>query len=223
MRWRALLTGACVALAGACEASVPGRPAWDQDVMPLLQGSCNHCHGETAGRTIEPVSGVARPAIRLDFCDGGTPALREVGVSVGLGAAAIPVIVRGFIEPDKQTGRALMPPPPAAPLTAYEYAVMDRWLKIAAFEVAPACQKAVRNRPPQVQLVEPPKQLDEAVEAVIEITDPNHDGVVGKATLGGASVEIPGAGRRTLRFPKSAPVGGALNVVVTDGYDVTRL
>ena len=29
--------------------SAAGPTAWDQDVFPILQGSCNHCHGETVG------------------------------------------------------------------------------------------------------------------------------------------------------------------------------
>jgi hypothetical protein len=72
-------------------------------------------------------------------------------------------------------------------------------------------------------VVQPPRDTAEAVEAVIEITDADNDGVVGKATLGPATLDILGAGRRTLRFPKGTPTGGSLGVVVTDGYDTSRL
>ena len=63
----------------------------------------------------------------------------------------------------------------------------------------------------------------EVVEAVIEITDVDNDGILGKATLGSATFDILGAGRRILSFPKGTPVGATLGVTVTDGYDTTRL
>jgi hypothetical protein len=45
----------------------PGRPAWDQHVLPLLQGRCNQCHGETVGQ-VDPETDMPRllPRTRLD-------------------------------------------------------------------------------------------------------------------------------------------------------------
>jgi hypothetical protein len=221
-----LLLTAVLVIAGCGETPPPGRPAWDQHVLPLLQGRCNQCHGETVGQ-VDPETGMPRllPRTRLDFCDGESGPLQDVGVSpAGNGAARVMPLFFGMqLEPDKIAGRALMPPPPAAPLSDYEYEVLKRWQKIAAFEVNAGCLKAVRNRAPQLALVQPPKDTGEAVEAVIEITDADNDGVLGKATLGPATIDILGAGRRTLRFPKGTPTGGTLGVTVTDGYDTTRL
>ena len=61
-----------------------------------------------------------------------------------------------------------------------------------------------------MKLVSRPKDTGEAVEAVIEITDADNDGILGKATLGRATIDILGAGRRILRFPKGTPTGATL-------------
>jgi hypothetical protein len=213
-------------IVGCGETPPPGRPAWDQHVLPLLQGRCNQCHGETVGQ-VDPETDMPRPLprFRLDVCDGESGPLQELGVVVaGNGAARVmPAFFGTQLEPDKMTGRALMPPPPAAPLSDYEYEVLKRWQKIAAFDVNAGCLKAVRNRAPKVTVVQPPKDTGDAVEALIEITDADNDGVLGKATLGPATIDILGAGRRTLRFPKGTPTGGTLGVTVTDGYDTARL
>jgi hypothetical protein len=212
-------------IAGCGETPPPGRPAWDQHVLPLLQGRCNQCHGETVGQV--DFEGMPRvfPLFRLDVCNAGAGPFQELGVAVNGGGAAkaLPLYFEMQIEPNKMTGRASMPPPPAEPLSEYEYQVFNRWVTIAMFDVDAGCLKAVRNRPPNVTLVEPPKDTGEAVEAFIEITDADNDGVLGKATLGPATIDILGAGRRTLRFPKGTPTGGTLGVTVTDGYDTGRL
>jgi len=213
------------AIAGCTPVEPPARPAWDQHVMPLLQGRCNHCHGETWGKNLDPDSGAPLPpATRLDFCMNGTAAMQEVGVGVSFGAAAaLKMFFMPQFEPDAKTGRANMPPPPAEPLSEYEYQVLKKWAKIAEADADAACLKAVRNRAPRVKLLEPPQDTGDAVEATVEITDPDTDGILGKATLGPATIDIPGGGRRTLRFPDGTPTGGDLKVVVTDGYDVGRL
>jgi hypothetical protein len=226
MRPPLLLLAILGAVAAACGGTPPpGRPAWDQDVLPLLQGRCNHCHGETVGHTVDAMGmPVLVPVTRLDFCDAGAAPIRDIGVGVLGGALAI---LPGFfgmqLEPDKKTGRALMPPPPAQPLSEYEYQVLKRWVKIVAADPTQACLKAVKNRAPKLELIAAPKEAGEVVEAIVEITDVDGDSVVGKATLGSASVDILGAGRRILRFPKGTPASATLGVVVTDGYDTTRL
>jgi hypothetical protein len=223
--WNLLLV-AGVLVAG-CEAEPPARPAWDQDVLPLLQGRCNHCHGETVGQTIDPETGMPAawmPKTRLDFCNAQAMPVQDLGITFLGGAALfIPGQFDMYLEPEKGTGRAKMPPPPAEPLSAYEYQVLKRWAKIAGFEAAAGCLKAVRNRAPQVKLVNAPREAGDVVEAVIEITDVDNDGILGKATLGSATFDILGGGRRILKFPKGTPVGATLGVTVTDGYDTTRL
>ena len=96
-------------------------------------------------------------------------------------------------------------------------------MEIVSFDAGAACLKAVRNRAPKVKLIEPPKDTGEAVEVVIEITDADNDGILGKATLGSATFDVLGAGRRILSFPKGTPTSATLGVAVTDGYDTARL
>jgi hypothetical protein len=222
---RALLLGLWLLAAGCGPGEPPSRPAWDQDVMPLLQGRCNGCHGETVGE-VDPTTGKPResPRSRLDFCSGDTAAFRELGITGVAGAVVfLPPLFATQLEPDPKTGRALMPPPPAAPLTDYEYRVLKKWVQIVAADIDAACLKAVRNRRPELKLIQPPREAGDTVDAVLEVVDPDRDGVLGKATLGTATVDIKGAGRRTLRFPRGAPIAGELRVTVTDGYDTTIL
>ena len=50
-----MVVGLGLGLASGCAPpTVPQRPSWDVDVFPILQGSCNHCHGETVGRLPGP-------------------------------------------------------------------------------------------------------------------------------------------------------------------------
>jgi hypothetical protein len=215
------------AVAACTTEPIPNRPAWDQHVMPLLQGRCNHCHGETVGQTLDPDGGVLPvPLFRLDVCDGGTAAFQEAGVVVNGGGAVkiLPTYFGVQLEPSKETGgKRLMPPPPAEPLSTWEYQVLRRWVEIVKVDASAACLKAVRNREPKLTLIEPPKDTGEEVEVVIEVTDADNDGILGKATLGSATFDILGAGRRILRFPKGTPTNATLGVVVTDGHDTTRL
>jgi hypothetical protein len=225
--WRplSLMLAVGAAVAGCTTEPIPGRPAWDQHVMPLLQGRCNHCHGETQGQLLDPDGGLLPvPRYRLDFCNAMVPAVQNIGVTFMGGAANfLPGFFPTQLEPDQKTGRALMPPPPAHPLSDWEYQVFKRWVKIVELDINAACLKAVRNREPKVTLIEPPKDTGEEVEVVIEVTDADNDGILGKATLGSATFDILGAGRRILRFPRGTPTNATLGVVVTDGYDTTRL
>lgn len=224
--WRPLPVLLVLAAAVGCtREAIPGRPAWDQHVMPLLQGRCNNCHGETVGQLLDPDGGVVPlPRTRLDLCNVEAPAVRDLGVSYAGGAVnVLPGFFPMQLESDKQTGRAPMPPPPAEPLSEWEYQVLKRWVNIAKDFPDAACLKAVRNRPPTVKLVEPPEDTGDVVEAIIEIIDPDNDGIVGKATLGSATVDIRGAGRRTLRFPGGTSTSAPLGATVTDGYDTARL
>jgi hypothetical protein len=217
-----LLAGAVV---GGCTTEpIPGRPAWDQHVMPLLQGRCNHCHGETVGKNLHPDTGMPlQPLTRMDVCRPTAPVYQDLGISAFGGAIFLAGGFAGQFDPLEGESRPRMPPPPDVPLSEYEYEVLRRWAKIAAADAEAACVKAVRNRPPTVTLLEPPKVAGEVVEALIEITDPDNDGILGKATLGPATIDIPGAGRRKLEFPAGTPTNATLGVAVTDGYDIARL
>jgi hypothetical protein len=225
--WRPLpfLLTLAAAVAACTTEPIPSRPAWDQHVLPLLQGRCNHCHGETV---LQPdFEGMPRPfpTTRLDVCNVEAQPYKDLGIAVTGGGAvtALKVYFPTQLEIDPMTGRRSMPPAPAEPLSDWEYQVLKKWVEIVSVDISAACLKAVRNREPKVTLVEPPKDTGEAVEVVIEVTDADNDGMLGKATLGSATFDILGAGRRILRFPKGTPTSATLGVVVTDGYDTARL
>jgi hypothetical protein len=96
------------------------NPTWADDVYPIIQGQCLHCHGGTADET-----GSSDPAkapghgTRLDFvnnsvCDdlAGTPAYSFTGIM-------------SYIEPDN--GVVPMPPAPARPLEDWQIETIRNW------------------------------------------------------------------------------------------------
>src|SRR5688500_4832564 len=110
------LVSLAVATLAACGVEPPSRPAWDVDVLPILQGSCNHCHGETVG-ALDPETGMPRklPLSRLDICDFSSELIKQAGPAgmniFGGAVSLLPDIVKGYLEPVKGSKRASMPPP----------------------------------------------------------------------------------------------------------------
>ena len=92
-------------LAGCAPPTVPQRPSWDVDVFPILQGNCNHCHGETVGRLVN------QPLGRLDVCD-PAPFVAEGITPVGLVCARVEGgLFAANLRPAMGVARPAMPPP----------------------------------------------------------------------------------------------------------------
>ena len=216
-----LLSLASALVAGCGPAAVPARPSWDQDVFPILQGSCNHCHGEMVPQNM-------RPFTRLDVCDPApfVAAGIMLPAPTTLGAVPAGALTMGLIVKAKDAERPVMPPPPAAPLSDYDRDVLLKWAKAIPTtttpgEVHPSCRKQVRNRPPAAKLVSK-KADDGKLVVVLDVTDQDGDQVLGKVTAGSGmdapSKLLTASGRRTFEFD-NLPESTEIKVLLVDGYE----
>jgi hypothetical protein len=209
-----------VALAGATcgPADLPARPSWDQDVFPVLQGSCNHCHGATVG-----VGGLM-PFSRLDLCNLADFQARGFGKRYAFGVAylfagsTLGGNLRYFVRPGENGAAPRMPPPPAAPLGDYEVRVLETWVGYGA----PDCRKQTRNHPPTARVVVAPRLLEGKLTVDVEVEDPDGDQVLGKLTAGGVEKDLPGTGRHSLDVT-GASATDPVSFQLYDGYEAASL
>ncbi len=227
MNMRALLPlSALPLLALACSNDPPAIPTWDQDVYPILRGSCGHCHGATAdvqnmGATMYT------PNTRYDICNstafnntfmneqlwivGSDMMGKPVVDGAGPKASLLAVYVRAPVPAMR------MPPPPASPLSDYEAAVLDRWANVNKG----SCTKQAPNHKPQRTIVSGPEavQGSNKVAVTVEVTDPDGDAVFGYVKLGNAAPQvIKGAGRGRYEFDGGRATD-PLTIKLFDGYD----
>jgi uncharacterized membrane protein len=108
-----LALSAALALgAAACGPSVPAKPDWQFDVLPILQARCNRCHNATIGR--------ADPAIKQT---GSTPRTAIGDFTNQTSATALGTSIISDVTSKK------MPPLPAAPLDDWEIQVLKNFFK----------------------------------------------------------------------------------------------
>jgi hypothetical protein len=204
-----MVVGLGLGLGSCAPPTVPTRPSWDQDVFPILQGSCNHCHGETTGNI------PTKPNGRMDFCD--PKPFMDAGITgpaLMTGAVVEGVQFIAYLKPVGDATRPSMPPPPAAELTDYERDVLMKW---AADPSMDKCNKQGRNRDPQVRFLDDPVWNGNDVTVRIEVWDPDKDQVLGKVNVGAVSAYIPGAGRREV-VVTGANRNDEITVLLHDGY-----
>src|SRR5687768_15673461 len=123
MNRRALFVVASLVLGCGAEAPAPDKPTWAEDVQPILQANCFHCHGATANRM---------KAKRWDVFDLNDPVYATLGFTqepmapsfIGAsGNALIPLYV------ELPTSEAFhMPPLPATPLSSRDIQVLKNWM-----------------------------------------------------------------------------------------------
>ena len=205
------------ALAGCSPAEAPATPSWDQDVFPILQGSCNHCHGETVGQD----GNQKFPSSRLDICskDPFDAAMISVLGPALIGAGPYSGTLTDVLTVKPGAKRPLMPPPPASPLSDYERDVLLKWAKIGG--LPNACAKKGKNRPPTAKATQ--KFEGDSLAVTLEVTDPDGDTVLGKVRAGSAPDQtIIASGRRTYFF-QGLSVGSPVKVLLHDGYEKVDL
>jgi hypothetical protein len=203
-----MVVGLGVGLASCAPPTVPQRPSWDVDVFPILQGSCNHCHGETVGNL------PTQPAGRLDFCD-ATP-FAEAGITGPgfVGARIGGNLFPANLKPINNNPRAAMPPPPAAELSDYERDVLLKW---GADTNMDKCNKQGRNHEPDMRVIGEPVWDGDDLRLTVEVWDPDQDQVLGKVTVGAVSGYIPASGRHEV-VVTGANRNNPITVLLHDGY-----
>jgi hypothetical protein len=208
---------AAAALAAGCApATAPSQPSWDEDVYPIIRGSCSHCHGETVGQREQPIS-------RYDICDSRpfeaaqvTTGILKLGTGASRGSSLLAFPV--YLNPSGVSGRPQMPPPPASPLSSYEKDVLLNWLTNVSEQNK--CIKKGVNREPAVRMVVDPQDSANGLQLVLDVTDPDGDTVLGQVTAGMNPVSvapIPASGRRWITVP-FARRGDPITVRVHDGF-----
>ena len=216
------LGGALLAmlLAGCGGNEVPFRVSWQEDVSPILQGSCGHCHGSI-------VKSVPGALTRFDICSidavvaAGIPTLVDPAL---FGAGKLAGTLSSYVTVQPGQSRALMPPPPAAPLDDYQIGVLQKWAKQAsavapaAGQPHPACAKGVPNRDPWATLVRRSINQMNELEVTVQVGDPDREEVLGTITAGSGEAQlIHSTGRHVYRFP-GLPMTAPLTVTLHDGY-----
>jgi hypothetical protein len=214
-----LIVAALAALTAGCGPHpVPTRPSWDQDVFPILQGNCNHCHGASVGQR-------ALPATRLDICD--LAAFKAMGFGMRLTFGADYLVagptpgqnLRDYITPTASGGRPPMPPPPGPRLGDYDVKTLLRWAQTGVAD----CRKQTVNTLATAKVVSGPKQdKDNKLVVVLEVGDPDGDQVLGKIKVGSVEKDIVGVGRWTIDVT-GASATDAITVDLFDGYAPVHL
>jgi hypothetical protein len=99
-----------------CQNDVPTFVSYKRDIAPMMQAHCTRCHGAggmlNTDPEIAPINNSTKP-LATDFTT-------EAGLMPYTGAGALGLAT--FIQ------KLPMPPPPAPPLTPWEYDTLMTWL-----------------------------------------------------------------------------------------------
>jgi hypothetical protein len=185
------------------QAPIPERPTWVDDVRPILQANCFHCHGASANYPdfgtrrwdFYGLRGDARVAALGQFSDPLTLASPNDPSQFG--------IMIGYLKPDAADGDR-MPPAPATRLSARDHEVLLRWM-------------AAGYPPGQHNPNHPPTVTSEAA-GFFRIDDPDRDQVFGKLTCGDRELLLPRSGGYALEG-----MTPPCTVAVYDGFDLVTL
>jgi hypothetical protein len=204
-----VILGLAAVLGCGTEAPAPDKPTWVDDVMPILQANCFHCHGATASYDKWGTN-------RWDVYDLTDPNYAMIGAGEVKDAEGRRIVVSAKDKPHfgtipiyvsvDATDDARMPPPPATRLSNRDITVLDNWAK-TGFTLG---SHNPNHRPVLVR-------LDQGKEFVV--TDEDGDQVKGKLDCGGTEVLLDRSGNQTLPEGASAPCSGMLY----DGFDLVSV
>lgn len=163
----------------AVQEPAPEKPTWVDDVQPILQGNCFHCHGDGP-----------RPegATRWDVYDLKDAFYMDHGfvedAAVIAGASSHYPLMAILIGP--MAGDNLrMPPPPATRLSDHDLQVLLNWSKTGFTK-----GKHSPNHKPTIKWLEKPKTF--------VVNDADGDQVLGKLTCGTDEITISRTGSHEL-------------------------
>jgi hypothetical protein len=200
MQTRSWLLAVALLLGCGAEAPVPDKPTWVDDVKPIFQANCFHCHGANANFT-------KFGNRRWDVYDLNKPEYMALGFMTSegfLGASDQPAhthqgLVGLYV---KDTGAGRMPPPPATPLGARDIEVLDNWSKTGFTEGQHA-----QNNKPTIAWLQKPKRY--------QVLDADDDQVLGQLDCGGTMFPIPRSGGLDLPADATPPCTATL----FDGFE----
>jgi hypothetical protein len=201
-----LLSGSLSLAALGCgtEPPAPDKPTWVDDVQPILQANCFHCHGANAkqkgGNSLRwDVLDLTNPR----YADIGFGETREVPGDMKSGLVFVSTnnplhfgTVPLFTLPT-MTDDARMPPPPATRLTPRDITVLQNW-SMTGF--TPGSHQP--NHKPTISWLTKNKTF--------VVDDVDGDQVLGKLMCGDAEVSIPRSGLHTLPADVTGPCDGNL-------------
>jgi hypothetical protein len=181
------------------EAPAPDKPTWVDDVQPLLQANCFHCHGPTHDQGIDQ--------FRWDVYNfDKDPKYTELGFPPSaFNSPEIPLessqILLRIAPPPATPPTPVMPPPPAIPLDTRQIAVIQNWVNDNFLQ-----GQHNPNHKPRIAWVAKP---------LFEVVDDDHDQVLGQLDCSGKKVQLDHSGGWTLPDGVSPPCTARLY----DGFE----
>ncbi|HXU82803.1 MAG TPA: hypothetical protein VN914_15490 [Polyangia bacterium] len=178
------------------EAPVPDNPTYVDDVKPILEANCFHCHGANANFAKWGTK-------RWDIYD-ATTVYPDLGFapSDSFTGASDPthfLLLGVYI---KDTGAGRMPPPPATPLSQRDIDTLVQWSKT---QYSPG--KHAPNHKPRIAWLEKGKRY--------LVSDDDGDQVLGQLDCGGMMFPVLRSGSSELPADASPPCAATLY----DGFD----
>jgi hypothetical protein len=196
MRTRDWIVASFLVVGCGTEAPVPDKPTWVDDVQPIFQANCFHCHGPTANYAKWTTK-------RWDVYDLTEQAYADLGFmpSLEFGSptdAEHKLLIKSYIN---DTGPGRMPPPPAVPLSARDIETITKWLGDT--------EKGQRspNHKPTISWLQKPKRF--------QVLDADADQVLGQLDCSGMMFPIPRSGGLDLPADATLPCTATLY----DGFD----
>jgi hypothetical protein len=209
----AILVVALVLCACAVERPAPQEPTWVDDVQPILEANCFHCHGASFDSKerryrwdIYDLSDARYKDVGFMVLEETTPdSVSTVPLRTFLGAsdAGHYPFILDYVSPEA-TEDTRMPPPPASRLSARDVAVLRNW-STQPRKFQPGNHQP--NHPPAISWLDPGQS--------VLVSDADGDQVLGRLECGGQEVLLPRSGGHQLPPGAVAPCTGAL----FDGWD----
>lgn len=201
MSRRCLLIVSLAAAGCGTEAPAPDKPTWVDDVKPILQANCFHCHGATADPKAKAVRwDVPELATKAPYAEMG---FMEVSMAV-ISAADTNhfTLMKVYTASDfPETER--MPPPPATRLSTRDLAVLENWSKTGY---------TIGTHKPNYK---PTARWINKQTGWYEVVDGNGDQVLGQIDCDGTMAQIPRSGAHRLPMGAQAPC----QLRLFDGFD----
>lgn len=203
-------------LTAACQAApvAPKDPTWTDDVYPIIQANCAHCHGPRASELASEKDD-SKTLTRYDFvandgvCD-------DLKMKLKIGNLS-PSSVSLFLRPP---GNAItrMPPPPADALPDWQFKTIQNW-------GGRRNDRDDNSKPEASGVALPSDAVSDELKFAVDVSDRDGDQVIGQITIGTLDpVNVHGVGRTQVKIEDLSKLSAGthdVNVVLCDGQELT--